>query len=99
MTQSSLNVILNVPFPTTFEKNDYIVKQNGNIWRAPHDTWTDPSTWTDRMTLPFYSTAIIQTVKLWKDNKQTDSLNWQQDYINVYAENAKLGSQEQVNMS
>lgn len=51
------------------------------------------------MTLPFYSTAIIKTVKLWKDNKQTDSLNWQQDNINVYAENAKLGSQEQVNMA
>lgn len=99
MTQSSLNVILNVPFPSIFKKNDYIIKQNGNIWRAPKETWTDPTTWSDRMTLPFYSTAIIQTVKLWKDNKYSDSLNWQQDYINVYAENAKLGSQEQVNMS
>ena len=59
MTQSSLNVVLNVPVPSSFKKNDYIIKQNGNIWVAPHDTWTNSTTWTDRMTLPFYSTAII----------------------------------------
>ena len=69
MTQSSLNVVLDVPVPGSFTKNDYIIKQNGNIWIAPQATWTDTSTWTDPMTLPFYSTAIIKTVKLWKDNK------------------------------
>ena len=84
--------------PTSFTKNDYIIQQNGNIYVAPHDTWTNSSTWTDRMTLPFYSTAIISKVKLYKDNKNGDSLQWEQDYINAYAENAKLGSQEQVNM-
>ena len=50
------------------------------------------------MIMPFYSTAIISKVKLYKDNKNGDSLQWEQDYINTYAENAKLGSQEQVNI-
>ena len=87
-----------MPVPTSFTKNDYIIQQNGNIYVAPSATWTDSTTWTDKMTLPFYSTAIISKVKLYKDNKSGDSLQWEQDYINAYAENAKLGSQEQVNM-
>ena len=98
MTQSSLNTVLNIPVPSSFQLGDYIVQQNGNIYVAPGDTWTDSSTWKDRMTLPFYSTAIISKVKLYKDNKNGDSLQWEQDYINTYAENAKLGSQEQVNI-
>ena len=98
MTQSALCVLLDVPMPTSFTANDYIVQQNGNIYVAPKASWTNSATWTDRMTLPFYSTAIISKVKLYKDNKNGDSLQWEQDYINAYAENAKLGSQEQVNM-
>ena len=94
MTQSSLNTVLNIPMPTSYAKGDYIIQQNGNIYVAPGATWTDSSTWTDRMILPFYSTAIISKVKLYKDNKNGDSLQWEQDYINTYAENAKLGSQE-----
>lgn len=98
MTQTSLNTVLDIPVPTSFADGDYIVQQNGNIYRAPRDTWTNPDTWTDRMIMPFYSTAIISKVKLYKDNKNGDSLQWEQDYINTYAENAKLGSQEQVNI-
>ena len=94
MTQSSLNTVLNIPMPTSYTKGDYIVQQNGNIYVAPKADWTNSSTWTDRMILPFYSTAIISKVKLYKDNKNGDSLQWEQDYINTYAENAKLGSQE-----
>ena len=94
MTQTSLNTVLNIPVPTNFVSGDYIVQQNGNIYRAPGATWTNPDTWTDRMIMPFYSTAIISKVKLYKDNKNGDSLQWEQDYINTYAENAKLGSQE-----
>lgn len=94
MTQSSLNTVLDIPIPADFKPGDYIVQQNGNIYRAPGETWTNSDTWTDRMIMPFYSTAIISKVKLYKDNKNGDSLQWEQDYINTYAENAKLGSQE-----
>ena len=40
MTQSSLNTVLNIPMPSDYAKGDYIIQQNGNIYRAPGATWT-----------------------------------------------------------
>ena len=74
LTHSTVATVLNIPLPTSYPQRDYIIQQNGNIYRAPGATWTESSTWTDRMILPFYSTAIISKVKLYKDNKNGDSL-------------------------
>ena len=56
----------------SYKKGDYIVQQNGNIYVAPGATWTDSSTWTDRMILRLYSTAIISKVKLYKDDEEKE---------------------------